>query len=132
MSNDTQSNDSTDNPHADYETRCTTVVGTQMQEQQTAPDGEVREVETNEHCGTTLTYADHYVGMAGTTTARQEGYEQDALKFRCPDCGELEYRCPICSDSGQPGWFRGESTGDMLACHNCNAAEAQRQQRGRF
>jgi len=65
-------------------------------------------------------------------------FESSALRFNCPDCGVVRWVCPVCSDHLDPddtgahnaaGWFYGESTGDALACHNCNAKEAARQAR---
>lgn len=60
---------------------------------------------------------------------------------RCSNCEEI-LPCPVCqadeypdnvveSDTCPAGWFRGESTGDCLACHFCNIEEAQRQKRSR-
>ena len=66
-------------------------------------------------------------------TSLRERFEAAALRFDCPECGRRYFMCPTCSDPDEhssPGWFRGESTGDMIACHNCNAAEAARQRRG--
>lgn len=75
-------------------------------------------------------YVQHPRGEDRNGTRLEDRFEQSALRFDCPDCGAVHWRCPVCSDEGgAPGWFRGESTGDMLACHNCNAKEAARQQR---
>lgn len=75
-------------------------------------------------------------------TALRDRFEQSALRFDCPDCGATRWVCPVCSDHLKDdadrnahraaGWFYGESTGDALACHNCNAAEAARQTGGRI
>lgn len=79
-------------------------------------------------CDTEITEPDHKVGMV-RTEAREHGMEQ-ALKFICPGCGKAHFICPVCFDAeGSTGWFRGESTGKMLACHNCNQREYERQRR---
>lgn len=75
----------------------------------------------------------HLSGKDRFDTPLRERFESAALRFDCPTCGQQHYLCPICSDedgTGPPGWFRGESSGEMIACHNCNAAEAARQERG--
>jgi hypothetical protein len=79
------------------------------------------DLETVCRCGTTVTYEDDYKGMV-----RQEGWEGKGLRLRCPDCGTNHTVCPICHGGG---WYRGESTGNMLACHCCNPSEAARQMR---
>lgn len=94
--------------------------------------------DTNEHgnpvlCETTLTFEEH--GRFVRSDPRPDGFEAAALRFDCPECGAERWLCPVCSEQDEnspPGWFRGESTGDLIACHNCNAAEAARQDRGRF
>jgi hypothetical protein len=95
--------------------------------------------ETNDHgnpvsCGRTLTFGDD--GGFVRVDPRPDGFEAGALRFDCPDCGSTHWLCPVCSDqdgeNSPPGWFRGDSTRELIACHNCNAAEAARQQRGRF
>lgn len=69
--------------------------------------------------------ADDYVGMR-----HMDGFEGKVHAFRCPECYETRAVCPVCTgEDGAPGWFRGESTGDMLACHVCNAREAAAQHR---
>jgi hypothetical protein len=70
---------------------------------------------------------DHY----GTDLRHR--FESSALRFDCPDCDRTFWVCPVCSepddsdDNSPAGWFVGESTGDQIACHNCNQAEAARQ-----
>lgn len=90
---------------------------------------------------TELTFEDHgtYVQNLGGTDDRgtdlRDRFQQSALRFDCPDCGRRHFMCPVCSDPDEntaPGWFRGESTGESLACHNCNAAEAARQRRSPY
>jgi DNA-directed RNA polymerase subunit RPC12/RpoP len=130
--NDTTDSTDESNPHAGLEFTCPTKVGEPQTRTVEHGDGETHEETYRERCGTTLTYEDDYIGMARTTEARKNGYEETALKFRCPDCGDISYRCPICADSNRPGWFKGESSGDLLACHNCNAKEAARQRKERF
>jgi len=113
---------------ADYERPC----GAQLDEKMTktiepgdhpnAPD-EPQEVETFKHCQETLTFAEHYQGMRHV-----EGYGAKVHALRCPTCGEVHGVCPVCTDEeGAPGWYRGESTGEMLACHVCNQQEYARQ-----
>jgi len=120
-----------DSVHADLELRC----GAKL----TDDDGEQI---LNDHgypavCDTTMNGADHatFVRSPGGTdrhgTPLRERFTRDALKFRCPDCGAVKWACPVCSgEDGGPGWFVGESSGDRLACHNCNEREAARQRRG--
>jgi len=111
-------------PHSDLEFDCpATLDQTEEVMMIDRESGEKRPVEQPKRCRATITYDDHYVGMSSHTEARKQGYEGKALKFRCPDCGEITLLCPVCADSNTPGWYRGESTGEMLACHNCNHEE---------
>lgn len=68
-------------------------------------------------------------------THRKAGTDESA---RCSECGE-GLPCPVCqagaydeendNDTCPPGYFRGESTGDCIACHFCNHREVVRKQR---
>lgn len=87
-----------------------------------------------EICDTTLTFVDHgrFVSSPQAKEPR-ERYEAAALRFDCPECGKTHWVCPICSDeddNAPPGWFRGESTGEQMPCHNCNQREVAAQRRG--
>ena len=122
-----------DSTHADSTLRCHGDV--------TDDDGEPI---MNDHghpqtCGTELTGEDHATFVRSPRGEDSHGqrledrFQQDALRWDCPDCGATLWTCPVCyDDRGGPGWFVGDSTGDMLACHNCNAQEAARQSRGAF
>ena len=88
------------------------------------PTGEENEWGNQERCGTDVTYEDHFKGLV-----RRQGWEGQALRLRCPDCGKNHTVCPVCHGGG---WFRGESTGQMMACHVCNTREYQREQQARF
>lgn len=125
---------SDNSPHADLMIRC----GARL----TDDDGEPV---LNEHgnqtiCDTEMVGSQHAEFVKNPHGEDRHGndlqkrFVQDALKFTCPDCGAVTYTCPACADSQSPGWFRGESTGDMIPCHNCNQDEVRRQrrQRGRF
>jgi hypothetical protein len=93
---------------------------------------------------TEVNFADHgsYVrsphGKDRHGTDLRDRFDQSALRFDCPTCGVTTWVCPVCSDHldpsvedahHAPGWFYGDSTGDALACHNCNSQEAARQER---
>jgi len=106
----------------------------------TDDDGEPIENDhgNQEVCDTELLYRDHgrYVthprGEDRRGAQLTDRFTQSALKFSCPDCGAATWVCPVCSEDGDntpPGWFRGDSTGDQLPCHNCNMEEVQRQRR---
>ena len=88
------------------------------------PTGEENEWGNEKLCETTVTYEDDYVGMVP-----HNSMEGKALRLRCPECGKNHDVCPVCEGGG---WYRGESTGKQLACHNCNAGEAARQDRDPF
>lgn len=117
--------------HADSTLRCHADL--------TDDDGEPIE---NEHgypkqCGTEMTGSQHATfvrsprGEDSHGQRLEERFTASALRWDCPSCGATLWTCPICFDtSGPPGWFRGESSNQQLACHNCNAKEAARQQRG--
>lgn len=83
-------------------------------------------------------YVQHLSGADDRGTDLRDRFQQSALRFDCPDCGRTHYVCPVCSepddsdDNSPPGWFRGDSTGDQIACHNCNAKEAARQTRSPY
>jgi predicted RNA-binding Zn-ribbon protein involved in translation (DUF1610 family) len=112
--------------HDDLEIRC----GAELQ----YDDGEtvLNKHGNPERCDATIRYEEHGTFLSSVPADLRDRYEAAVLKLVCPACGEAHYRCPICTDAdGAPGWFRGESTGEMLACHNCNAQEAARQQMGR-
>jgi hypothetical protein len=89
--------------HTDLEIRCYNETG------------ETNEYGNPETCETTVTYEDDYSGMVS-----KRGYEGRILRLRCPECNMAHDVCPVCHGGG---WFRGESTGEMLACHVCNQAE---------
>ena len=86
-------------------------------------------------CGTQMVGRDHATFVQTPRGKDRHGnllrdrFQQDALRFTCPDCGADSWVCPVCSGDGAPGWFRGDSTGDLLPCHNCNMEEVQRQRR---
>jgi len=81
-------------------------------------------------------YEQHLSGEDHHGTALRERFEAAALRFRCPDCGRDWHTCPVCSepddtdDNTPAGWFRGDSTGDQIPCHNCNQQEVAAQRRG--
>jgi len=77
-------------------------------------------------------YVQHPSGTDDRGTDLRDRFQQSALRFDCPDCGRTFWMCPVCSDpddTSAPGWFRGESTRELIACHSCNATEAARQKR---
>lgn len=85
---------------------------------------EVREIEQAVRCDGRIG-REHYAGMR-----HAEDYEGKVHAFKCPECGTIRHVCPVCTGApGGPGYFRGESTGAMLACHVCNPREYARQQR---
>jgi hypothetical protein len=92
-------------------------------------------------CDSLVSFEEHgrYVSsLSGTDshgTPLRDRFESGALRFQCPECGEVHYRCPVCTDPDDrspPGWFVGDSSGEQLACHNCNDRAATRQRRGRY
>lgn len=92
-------------------------------------------------CDTEIEYSEHGTyqePLAGTDrrgTPLRDRFERSALRFKCPDCGAVHHACPVCYGDGTPGWFRGATSGEMIACHNCNSGEAarqRRQSRGRY
>lgn len=85
----------------------------------------------DEHDRRILTFEEH--GRFIRSAPGDTGFEASGLRFKCPECGRVQWWCPVCSDSSPPGWFRGESTGKMLPCHNCNQSEvaAQRAREGK-
>jgi len=86
-----------------------------------------RTVTESKRCGAELTMAEHYEGMGHVS-----GFEGRVHVLRCPDCGKTHGVCPVCTgEDSAPGWYRGESTGEMLACHVCNQREYARQRRER-
>lgn len=89
--------------------------------------------EVVQRCDTILEYDEHGRYVSSPPASVRDRFESSALRFDCPDCGNTTWVCPVCSDeddNSPPGWFRGESTGEQIACHNCNAKEAARQSRG--
>jgi hypothetical protein len=127
-------------PHAGLSFRCGGILtdddGEELTEEVPTdarhPDhpGSRRIVEKPVRCETTLKYPDHYQRQVKGREAREAGYQNAAMRFVCPDCGNVAYRCPICSDGeGPSGWFRGESTGEQIPCHNCNQHEIQARRR---
>lgn len=79
----------------------------------------------DEWCDAELTFSENYAGMR-----HMPNYEGKVHALKCPKCGELQGVCPLCTgEDGGPGWYRGESTGDMLACHVCNHREYVAQRR---
>jgi len=123
---------SADSVHAELQIRC----GARL----TDDDGEPIENDhgNQEVCSAELTGTEHarFVqsprGEDRHGTRLQERFTQSALKFTCSDCGAATWVCPVCSEDGDntpPGYFRGDSTGDQLPCHNCNMEEVQRQRR---
>lgn len=95
--------------------------------------------ETNEHgnpktCTTELSEEEHgqFVknprGEDRFGNRLEERFQMGCIRLTCPDCGTVHHACNMCHDEpGGPGYYRGESTGKMLACDNCNMREAQRQ-----
>lgn len=85
------------------------------------------------HEGVTLTFEDH--GRFVRSPPRSEGFESSALRFDCPECGRTVWVCPVCSDHLKdgadayraPGYFRGETSGEVIPCHNCNQSEVAAQ-----
>lgn len=58
----------------------------------------------------------------------EDRFQMGCIRLTCPDCGTVHHVCNMCFDAdGANGWYRGESTGEMLACDNCNHREAARQ-----
>lgn len=89
--------------------------------------------EVTQCCDTELNYDEHGRFASSVPGRVRDRFEASALRFDCPDCGNVTWMCPICSDqddNAPPGWFYGESTGEQIACHNCNATEAAMQQQG--
>lgn len=91
------------------------------------------------HDQRTLTYEEN--GRFVRSPPSDAGVESSALRFDCPECDRVVWVCPVCSEHLKddadnphhaPGWFYGDSTGEAIACHNCNAAEAARQSREAF
>lgn len=84
-------------------------------------------------CGGTVSYPEHYLTIRRPSHPDYQHMEK-ALVFECPRCKKKHYRCPVCTDEDNTpaGWFRGESTGKQLACHNCNEREYIRQQRSPY
>lgn len=100
--------------------------------------------ETNEHgnpklCEAELNEEDHgqFIrsprGEDRHGTRLEDRFEMGCIRLTCPECGTVHHVCNMCHDEdGGPGWYRGESTGDLLACDNCNAREAARQRQSAF
>ena len=60
----------------------------------------------------------------------EDRFQMGCIRLTCPNCGTVHHVCNMCHDAAFPnGYYRGESTGDRLACDNCNQREAQRQRR---
>lgn len=118
-----------DNPHEDIEFRCPGRLD-ETEEVQVIRKMEKVTEERQKLCDTLLTYDDNYVTMTRGSAARREGFSDSALVFDCHECGHRTLICPVCGDSDTPGYFRGETTGELIACHNCNMEEAIRQTRG--
>lgn len=105
-------------PHAGLEVRC----GGEL----TDDDGEpiTNEYGNQMRCDRTLEWADH--GTYTKHPPRDSGFEAGALRFECPDCGNVTFVCNICSnDDAAPGWFRTDSDGAPMPCHNCNQQEIE-------
>lgn len=109
--------------HDDHEIRC----GAKLMDDDGLP--KLDENGNQKRCDTTIRYEDHGTYLQHVPSDLRDRYEAAALKLVCPACGEVHYRCPVCADSKTPGYFRGETTNDLIACHNCNAQEAARQTR---
>lgn len=59
----------------------------------------------------------------------EERFEMGCIRLTCPECKTVHYICNMC---GGDGWYRGDSTGNRIACDNCNLMESERQRRGRY
>ena len=131
-----------DSAHAGKAVRCSSVLtdddGEPITEEHdvqdpNAPDGATVEVE--QRCDTELNFTDHGRFVSSPRGEARDRFEAAALKFTCPECGGVTYMCPICSeppdsdDNSPAGWFRGESTGEQIPCHNCNQREIQERRR---
>lgn len=88
-------------------------------------------------CNTQLNGEDHATFVSNPRGEDNYGvdlrdrFTRDGVRWDCPNCGKTHWTCPVCYDEdGANGWFRGESTGELIACHNCNEKEAARQSRG--
>lgn len=102
--------------------RCATELDHTVEQTIQDRDGTDRLVERPARCDTELTFADHYVGKR-----RLDGYTEPVPAVECPECGEAWGVCPVCTDEdGGPGYFLGESSGDVIPCHVCNQAEIDR------
>jgi hypothetical protein len=105
MTTDTDLNDA----HIGLEVRC---------DKET---GEENEWGNPELCDNILTYEDDFSGLV-----RKQGWEGRALRLVCDECGNSTLVCQVCHGGG---WYKGESTGKLLACHVCNTREYWQQQR---
>jgi len=80
-------------------------------------------------------YVQHLSGADDRGNDLRDRFQQSALRFDCPNCGRRHFMCPLCSepddsdDNSPVGWFRGDTTGEQIACHNCNQREVARQRR---
>lgn len=135
-------------PHAGLEVRCSGVItddeGNPVTKEVDIPDPEMPAAASkhvHQHCDTVLSFEEHgrFVknprGEGQHGKALHERFEAAALAFDCPECGVTTYRCPVCSDSDEQtpaGWFRGESTGEQIACPNCNHEEVVRERRNPY
>lgn len=76
----------------------------------------------DEFCGAELT-ADDYLGMQRPTDDPSLPSTTGTFAaFACDECETTHYACTVCSG----GSFEGEECGTLI-CHNCNPAEARRQ-----
>lgn len=115
-----------ESPHAGKTVRCGTALD---DDGDPAPD-DANPGKFPSVCDTELTFEEHGRYVSSLPGSVRDRFQQSALRFDCPECGGVTWVCPVCSDEDDntpPGWFRGDSTGDQLACHNCNAQEAARQ-----
>lgn len=112
----------------DYERSCGAELEGTVEKEVTYQNGETRTQEMSNRCDNTLTFDEHYAGLR-----HMDGYEGRVHVLRCDECRAERVVCPVCTTAeGGPGWYRGESTGKMLACDCCNAKEAARQRRAPY
>jgi len=77
-----------------------------------------------ERCDAEVSYAEDYKGLVGRREWSGEG-----LRLRCSECGKNHTICPMCHGGG---WYRGETSNKMLACHVCNTEAYHEQERSVF